>query len=212
MPIGYVAAGNCHSLNITFVVDADATGVIANYAEINSATNFAGESISDIDSTPDSLNDDPLVDDEVNDNGTLDEDDHDVAYIDIDSAIESDTATDTIDGDIYDLALRKTLGVLSDNPVIPGESTISFEIEIFNQGDAVVNDIQIVDYLPGAELILNDSNWTTSGSNVVSYNYPFFLAPGNSTIVYITFTVAQGAVGQYDNYAEISAMSDGSGR
>jgi len=206
----FIAAGNCHTLNITFVVDADASGVIANYAEIFSATNAVGEIQNDIDSTPDTNNDDVLIDDEINDDGTNDEDDHDVAYLDIENSDVVGNTTDGIDGEIYDLALTKTLGLVSQNPVVPG-STVSFEIEVFNQGDAVVSDIEIVDYLPGEELILNDTNWTSTGSGIVSYNFPFFLAPGNSAKIFISFLVEGDALGQYDNFAEVFGMSDNTG-
>jgi uncharacterized repeat protein (TIGR01451 family) len=60
----------------------------------------------------------------------------------------------------YDLALRKTLAPTQSNPIKAG-SKVTFNIEVFNQGDIAVNNITLVDYTP-VGLVLDTAlspNW-----------------------------------------------------
>ena len=50
-------------------------------------------------------------------------------------------------GCVFDLALEKTFLNSSDTPIIPG-STVSFNIEVFNQGLLDAYNIELVDYIP----------------------------------------------------------------
>jgi len=65
----------------------------------------------------------------------------------------------------------------------------------------------VSDYIP-AGLVLNDSNWTVSGS-VVTYNTALSLAPGANTTITLTATVDGTVTGVITNWAEISS-DDGS--
>ena len=47
----------------------------------------------------------------------------------------------------YDLALRKTVLSLSNQPLIPGTSTVTFQIEVFNQGDIPATNLELIDYV-----------------------------------------------------------------
>ena len=116
----------------------------------------------------------------------------------------------------FDLALRKTLALQSDDPLVPGTSTVTFEIEIFNQGDVAADSIEISDYIPSG-LTLNDANWLMNGGNAVrtlsvaNNDMPDPLAPGDSIAVQISFAVNAGVEGILTNYAEISRATDENG-
>ena len=75
-----------------------------------------------------------------------DEDDHDPAQIDVDQT--------------FDLALRKT--EISSGPYTQG-STVTFQIEVINQGSLDATNVEISDYIPTG-LNLTDGAWAQSGS------------------------------------------------
>ena len=68
-------------------------------------------------------------------------------------------------------------------------------------------NVLVSDYIP-AGLVLNDSNWTVSGS-VVTYNTALSLAPGANTTITLTATIDGTVTGAITNWAEISS-DDGS--
>jgi uncharacterized repeat protein (TIGR01451 family) len=80
-----LAPGAQQTVQISFVVNASATGVLINTAEISGATN--PENLEEIDSTPDDDkdNDGPVKNDEIEEDGKdgRDEDDHDIEPISI---------------------------------------------------------------------------------------------------------------------------------
>jgi hypothetical protein len=80
-----LAAGAQRTVSISFVVNASATGVLINTAEISGAENELG--LEDVDSDPDDTkdNDGPVKNDEIGENGKTggDEDDHDIEPITI---------------------------------------------------------------------------------------------------------------------------------
>ena len=97
-PIASLAAGQSTSVNITFTVDADATGTIDNFAEISNATDANGDPVTDVDSTPDAINNDRFVtDDDTTGNGLAggDEDDSDRAQLTIEVPVEVLDNTET---------------------------------------------------------------------------------------------------------------------
>lgn len=100
----------------------------------------------------------------------------------------------------FDLALRKTLAAGESDTIYDGDE-VTFDIEVFNQGDVTAVDVTVVDYLP-AELVLADPDWTEVRDGVVSIAIPGPIEPGDSVVVQITVTVA--AAGAIDNLAEIS--------
>ena len=97
-PIAALAAGDSTTVNITFTVDADATGTIDNFAEISDATDSDGNTVADIDSTPDAINDDTFItDDDTTGNGLEggDEDDSDRAQLVIEIPVEVQGTVET---------------------------------------------------------------------------------------------------------------------
>jgi len=109
---------------------------------------------------------------------------------------------------IFDLALRKTIKGGGKNPVVYPGSSITFEIEVFNQGNVTASNIQVTDYIP-AGLTLNDGNWTAAGSKATLNTKIGTLAAGASTKVEITFTVNADFKGKAVNAAEISSADGG---
>ena len=180
---GPIAAGASETVQVTFTVDADATaGISTNIAEIQSSEDDLGESPNDNDSTEDSNpNNDPTEDNAVNgENG--DEDDNDPEDVDI---------------QIFDLALRKTLAAGEDARVYPGE-TITFTIEVFNQGTVTASNIVVEDYVP--------AGLTANGATTLTIAGP--IAPGASESVEVEFTVSTTDAGTLENGAEIQSAED----
>ena len=194
-PIASLAKGASMMVDIDFTIDADFMGTtIRNWAEISDAENPLG--LNDEDSTPDDINfnqdeetDDLSDDNEVNDPD--DEDDHDPAEITVNNS--------------FDLALRKT--VSSVGPFVPGGS-VTFSIEVFNQGTLDAQNIQISDYIPTG-LTLNDANWQESNGEAFLITPIPSLSANASTSVNISFTIDpayQGA--SIRNWAEISSAEN----
>ncbi|MBK8704933.1 MAG: hypothetical protein IPN33_16070 [Saprospiraceae bacterium] len=160
---------------------------------------------------PDTTNDDVVLEDnEVNGDGLgrEDEDDHDVAEV-----ITR----------VFDLALRKTLelGQLSS---VSLNDTVTFVIEVFNQGMIAADNIQLTDYLPNGLLFVAPINpgWTidalgnpTTTLNVANGALPSTgLLPGHSVFAEIHVVVAPGLQEGLSlvNFAEISAATDTNGQ
>ncbi len=192
---GPIAAnGGTATITITFEIDANFQGTgIDNYAEISSADNALGQA--DVDSTPDQDNtNDTLVDDEIN-NGGGDEDDHDIEPITVEQA--------------FDLALRKT--TISAGPYTQG-STVTYQIEVINQGSLDATDVEITDYIPTG-LNLTDGTWTQSGSLATRTIPGPIAANGGTATITITFEIDANFQGTgIDNYAEISSADNALGQ
>ena len=101
----------------------------------------------------------------------------------------------------YDLALRKTLSTSTPGPFNRGD-TVTFNVEVFNQGGVSASNIQITDYIPGG-LTLSDSNWTQSGNKATRVISS--LSSGQSVVLPITFRIASDAPRTIKNVAEISS-------
>ena len=202
---GPIAAnGGIATVTISFTIDANFQGAnIVNYAEISDADNALN--VPDVDSTPDqdNTNDaggqpDSPADDAVNGDGTgtpgdgvagTDEDDHDPATIEVDQD--------------FDLALRKVLSSATPGPFAQG-STVTYEIEITNQGTIDATNVEVTDYIPMG-LNLADGAWSQSGSLATRTIAGPIAANGGTATVTITFQIDgnfQGA--SIINYAEIS--------
>ncbi len=182
------------SVPIQFEITPDATsGSITNYAEIASAEDEEGQPQDDIDSTPDSNpdNDGPVVDEEIN-NSFGDEDDHD---------------PETIEIEIFDLALIKTLAPGQANVVGQGD-LVDFNITVTNQGSIDAYNVSIVDYIPSG-FILNDADWNLVAANQAEYIIGGPIPVGGDIIVEITLEVASTTPeGDYTNFAEITGATD----
>ena len=106
----------------------------------------------------------------------------------------------------FDLALIKTLNtVATPGPFAPGDA-ISFDVQVFNQGNIMAYDIGLVDYIPDG-LTLNDSNWTANAAGTLATlnNNIVNLEDSTSTTVGISFTIDNDFMGfTITNTAEIS--------
>ncbi len=109
-PIATLAAGATTTRDITFTIDNGVTGSITNTAEISSAKDGAGNTPTDIDSTPDNdpTNDGTPKNDVVTENGKAggDEDDHDIETITVNAPCDKPVLT-------------------ANNPVCSGNTTYS---------------------------------------------------------------------------------------
>ena len=107
----------------------------------------------------------------------------------------------------FDLALRKSVASFSQTPLVPGGSTVTFAIEVFNQGHLPADHIVVVDYVqPGFvyDPALNP-DWTQSDTLMPETTIVGPLAPGQSTTVQIVLGVAANTAGQtLENLAEIA--------
>ena len=138
-----LAEGAQNIIQVAFTVDqgiGDET--LINRAEIADARDENGAEVEDIDSTPDTAagNDtggevNTADDDNASGNGREGED-------------EDDADPEDIRVEIFDLALRKTLNeTLTQQPIVNGR-TVTFDIEVFNQGTVNAIEIQVLDYIP----------------------------------------------------------------
>ena len=191
------AGGVPVTVTISFMVDATFQGSsITNVAEISSAdddTDPNNTPPTDIDSTTDGSNDDVIGGDNLDNNSNGDEDDHDPETVMI--------------GQSFDLALIKTLNATSTGPFTPG-STVTFDINVVNQGTLDAYDIQVNDYTP-AGMTLADAQWTLAGTTASLLNEIPFIAAGDNEIVTISFTIDPDFTGaSLTNNAEIAAADD----
>ena len=155
----------------------------------------------------------------------------------LDSGLEpaapgADDGDDDIDSNLsvdfgfvmFDLALRKTVVSLSDTPLVPNASTVTFNIEVINQGNIAASNIVVNDYVDpamfsGFDLALNPAG-TTAGDAALGYNWATnadgaeatlagTLNAGQSVSFPVTLRVAAGTLGQQlANYAEIATADD----
>jgi uncharacterized repeat protein (TIGR01451 family) len=198
---GPIGPGETATVQIVLRVDAGAGGrVLLNEAEIASDGQPLG---ADHDSTPDLIygNDGPVKDDVIDEghktNTVHDEDDHDIASVRVQA---------------FDLALRKRVASFSETPLRAGASTVTFRLELFNQGDVAAGNVTLIDYVPAGfvyDPALNQA-WTQAPTATPTTVVPGPLAPGASATVDIVLRVAESAAGQrLVNTAEIA--EDGAG-
>ncbi len=198
---GPLAPGQNIQVTIRFLVNECADTEIVNWSEISAATDGFGDPVVDIDSTPDANEendkDNPVINNEINEDGKMggDEDDHDyepLIYLP--------------PPPVYDIALIKTLPTEQNNPVNVGED-VSFDIQITNQGDYVLDNIEVIDYIPNC-FSLNDGAWTDNNNGTASITLPNALAPNQSVIVTIVLRVENCTSGSYLNWAEVSGFTN----
>ena len=112
----------------------------------------------------------------------------------------------------YDLALIKTVGAVSDSPLIPGTSVVTFTLTVVNQGNITATDIVVLDTLPiGLTYTQADnSGWSTTATPTTTITGP--LAPNTSAMLSLVLRVPITASGvTVTNTAEIAAALDGNG-
>ena len=104
----------------------------------------------------------------------------------------------------FDLALRKTLAVGQASTVNVGD-TVSFKIQVYNQGSMDAYDVDIADYIPsGMQLV--DPAWTFNGAFATRrLAGPIAFDSSLSTTIRLKVT---GTATQQINFAEISRASD----
>ncbi len=154
------------------------------YGSIENTAQVTGSDNDDIDSTPN------------NDDGDQSEDEEDNAIIMVDT---------------FDLALTKKLSPLQTVPVTIG-STVTYDIEVCNQGTIDAYNVEVVDYVPTG-MMVTDPNWTT-GSVADEYFRTIQgpITPGMCTTVQLVTTItAIPPNGSYTNHAEISTAEDVNG-
>ena len=100
----------------------------------------------------------------------------------------------------FDLALRKSLSAGTPAVVDVGD-TVTFTIEVINQGSVTAVDFTVVDYLP-AGMTLADSDWTANTDGTAQITLPGPLPGGQTATIDITVTV--NSVGDLENEAEIA--------
>ncbi len=187
------------SVTFTIILDIDdlTIGNYANGAEIDSFTNLAGATVSDIDSTPDAIDGDPLIvdpsDPNVADDPNTPANSHNELNYDPDGDgnLNEPTPGDEDDHDVevvvlgFDLALSKVVDASS----IPadwataGTSEITFDITITNQGLAV-QSIDVADYVqPGLEFVAasNAPGSATDSGNGESFDFTWTGSDGETT-------------------------------
>ncbi|MBP6238077.1 MAG: DUF11 domain-containing protein [Saprospiraceae bacterium] len=166
-----------------------------NGAEISYMENEDGDDITgdDVDSDGDAdPNNDPTVDDEINGdpndpNTPNDEDDDDIAFI-----------------EIFDLALRKTLVT---TPPYSYNSTHTFTIEVFNQGNVPATNIVVNDFVPVGYGFAVNNGWSSTGPGTIQNTIVGPVMPGGSAILTLQLTLLQSDGGERNwiNYAEIAS-------
>jgi len=175
--------GESATVPVTFTVNAAATaGDIVNRAEITASVDDLGGNPDDIDSTEDSDDSNDTEVNDVTDNTGGDEDDADLESLEL---------------EIFDLALTKKLAAGEDVRVYPGE-TVTFTIEVTNQGSVAASNVVIQDYVPAGLTATGAASLTIAGP----------IAPGASESVDISFVVSTTDAGTLENGAEIQSAED----
>ena len=184
--VGALAAGATISVQIALIIDPAFQGTsIINDAEITNAGNALG--LADEDSTP---NDNSATTSEIASDNDI-ADDSNGGTDNVSDNDDFDPAEVTV-GQVFDLALTKVLNTtLTPGPFTPG-STVTFTIEVFNQGSLDAYDVQLSDYIPTG-LILADTNWEdTDGDGIANLVTPIadITVAEGSEMVDISFTIS----------------------
>ena len=183
LPSGGLLPDEMTMLTIDFVIDPDFMETcLITYAEIGDATDESGNSLRDVDSTPDNNidNDTGGVPNSATDNAIdqtppTDEDDHDPMKIRVEQ--------------VFDLALIIELAPTQELEVKQAD-TVCFEITVVNQGTVDAYDIGIVNYVPEGlvfDAALNQqlgSNWQVDSTYQLAA-----LSAGDTAIIPIKFIV-----------------------
>ncbi len=208
-----LAAGEDSVLRISFVIDADfMLDTLVNRAEIS---NFDDDN-------------DPTTDPPVDEDSTPNDNGMDAPEADTPDEIDDDgdgtpgTMDDPNDEDDYDwegipvvqtfdLSLVKQI----DETATPGPftygSTVTFSIEVTNEGSLDATDVEVADYIPEGLSLLPSSVWTMD-VDTARLTMPFDLAAGDTEVLSISFTIDLDFLGtSIDNLAEISAAMNALG-
>lgn len=127
----------------------------------------------------------------------------------------ADTSDHTLDVgliklEVFDLALVKRLDLVTNPGPFGPDSTVTFSIEVYNQGDIDATDVEVKDYVPSGLTLAPASapDWTMDADTAV-LTTPFSLAAGDSLTLSISFIIDNGFMGDtLTNRAEISNFDD----
>jgi len=208
-----LAAGADSTLSISFVIDADFMGdTLVNRAEIS---NFDDDN-------------DPLTDPPIDEDSTPNDNGMDAAEVDTPDEQDDDgdgtpgTMDDPADEDDYDwegipvvqnfdLALVKRIDLNATPGPFTYGSTVTFEIEVVNQGSLDATGVEVSDYIPDGLSLVTSADWTQVVDTAV-LAMPFDLAAGGTEVLSISFTIDLDFAGtMIDNVAEISAADNALG-
>ncbi|MBK7523654.1 MAG: DUF11 domain-containing protein [Saprospiraceae bacterium] len=92
---------------------------------------------------------------------------------------------------------------------------VTYEIEVYNQGNVAASNIQIADYIPcGLQFnpaLLNNGGWSLAAPGRLSRNIPGVLNPGSSTTVLLDLVAVEcytNPATAWTNYSEITLATD----
>jgi len=147
--------------------DPDADDSNDPYGENNQTDGDGGTQDTDGDGIPDNQDDD--IDGDGIPNSEDDDDDGDGIPDTEDTGNDEDDQDPemVMIGQIYDLALDKSVNESeTEFPLFPGDD-ITYTITVTNEGTLPAANIEVTDYTPTG-LILNDADWILSGGNGVT--------------------------------------------
>ena len=109
----------------------------------------------------------------------------------------------------YDLAIRKALLSPVSGEVEPGD-TVTWQIQVFNQGDQGAWNIRLEDYLPtGLTGVTGDGNlWTDQGSGVFARTLGYLAAGDATPPIFFQTTVGDDASGVLTNNVKIARAEE----
>ena len=108
----------------------------------------------------------------------------------------------------FDLALTKKLKAGQVTTVKAGD-TVTYSIEVLNQGTVDAKAITITDYIPtGMTLDEADKTWTAGANNTATTTVNLLVAGGKTTVDIKLVVDSKAALGSLINAAEISAAKD----
>lgn len=125
----------------------------------------------------------------------------------VDGEVEDRKVT-FVDAPVFDLALRKK--VTDPDALIQAGDTVSFNIEVINQGTVDATGVVVTDYIPaGMELDPTETNWTVdpSDAQLATLITPIAVAAGQSFAPVLTIKLRvkdDVTAGDLTNTAEIS--------
>ena len=110
--------------------------------------------------------------------------------------------------EVFDLSLEKAISPLQTAPITIG-STITYDIEVCNQGTVDAYNVEVVDYVPTG-LMVTDPNWMASGLNPSQFFHtiPGPITPGTCQIVQLVATVVSPPAAPATTYVNFSEISD----
>ncbi|MDQ2677701.1 MAG: hypothetical protein M3Y51_03080 [Actinomycetota bacterium] len=203
-----LAPGTSRTLHLDTSVTDQTLAPFHNHAEISSDSastyDIPGETVSDVDSTPDT---------DITNDG-----DYDVAGVDnvgagaISSAGQGVDPEDDADVAVADVTTRYDLALIKTGPAaIDPTGTATFSITVANQGNVASGAYSVTDLVPAGMVALaanSGGDLSVPTDSVVWTDLPS-LAPGESTILTVNMRIVDLTRREFMNSAEITADSSG---